>query len=115
MSAGLDTDCNAGNLGCLLGIRGGLAALDTGTYDWRGPIADRLFLPGADGGRAISDAVTEAVRLANIGRALNGMAPLAPKGGAQFHFTLPGSVQGFRGAGARCATSAARRERGSLL
>ncbi|MCS6880109.1 MAG: ADP-ribosylglycohydrolase family protein [Oscillochloridaceae bacterium] len=100
VSAGLDTDCNAGNLGCLLGIRGGLAALDAGPYDWRSPIADRLFLPGADGGRAISDALTEAVRVANIGRALHGLPPLAPKGGAQFHFTLPGSVQGFRGAGA---------------
>jgi len=100
VSAGLDTDCNAGNLGCLLGIRGGLAALDAGPYDWRGPIADRLFLPGADGGRAITDAVNEAVRIANIGRALHGLPPLAPKDGAQFHFTLPGSVQGFRGEGA---------------
>ncbi len=100
VSAGLDTDCNAGNLGCLLGIRGGLAALDADPYDWRGPVADRLFLPGADGGRAITDAVTEALRVANIGRALHGLPPLAPKGGAQFHFSLPGSVQGFRGEGA---------------
>jgi hypothetical protein len=32
----------------------------------------------------------------NIGRALAGAAPVAPKGGARFHFELPGSAQGFR-------------------
>ena len=47
-TAGYDTDCNAGNVGCLLGIRGGLAAL-TGGYDWRTPVNDRLYLPAADG------------------------------------------------------------------
>ena len=34
-----------------------------------------------------------------MGRALNGEAPLAPKGGARFHFALPGSVQGFQAEG----------------
>ena len=38
-TAGWDTDCNSGNLGCLLGIRNGLAAFDEGV-DWRGPVAD---------------------------------------------------------------------------
>ncbi len=67
-----------------------------GEIDWRGPVADRLYLSSADGGRAISDAAHETIRLVNIGRALAGEAPLAPKGGARFHFELPGSVQGFR-------------------
>ena len=93
-SAGWDTDCNAGNLGCLLGIKNGLAGLEDGG-DWRGPVADRLYLPTADGGRAISDAVQETYHVANIGRALQGQEPLAPKGGARFHFELPGSTQGF--------------------
>jgi hypothetical protein len=93
-TCGWDTDCNAGNLGCLLGLRGGLAGLEGGP-DWRGPLADRLYLPTADGGRAISDAAYEALQIANIGRALRGLAPLAPKGGARYHFELPGSVQGF--------------------
>ena len=57
-TAGWDTDCNSGNVGCLLGIESGLAAID-GDYDWRGPVADRLYLSTADGGRAITDAVTE--------------------------------------------------------
>jgi hypothetical protein len=95
-------DCNAGNLGCLLGIRGGLAAFEGG-YDWRGPLADRLFISSADGGRAISDALSESLVVANAGRALAGMPPLAPKDGARFHFSQPGSLQGFQALGARLA------------
>lgn len=94
-TSGWDTDCNAGNVGCLLGIKNGLAAFESGP-DWRGPIADRLYLPTADGGDAITDAARETYRVVNIGRALQGLAPLAPKGGARFHFELPGSVQGWR-------------------
>ncbi len=93
-TAGWDTDCNAGNVGCLLGIKNGLAGIDAGP-DWRGPVADRLYLPTADGGRAVTDAVRETYAVVNIGRALAGEAPLAPKHGARFHFELPGSVQGF--------------------
>lgn len=93
-TGGWDTDCNSGNLGCLLGIKNGLAGLEAGP-DWRGPVADRLYLPTADGGRCITDAATEALSIANAGRALAGLAPHAPKGGARFHFELPGSVQGF--------------------
>ncbi len=94
-TGGWDTDCNSGNLGCLLGIRGGLAGIDAGP-DWRGPVADRLYLSTADGGRAITDAVAEAYRIVNAGRALAGLEPVQPKGGARFHFDLPGAVQGFR-------------------
>jgi len=94
-TAGWDTDCNAGNVGCLLGIKNGLAGIESGP-DFRGTVADRLYLPTADGGRAITDAVTEAIRLANAGRALSGQPSTTPKGGAQYHFELPGAVQGFR-------------------
>lgn len=93
-TAGWDTDCNSGNVGCLLGIKNGLAGIDAGP-DWRGPVADRLFLPTADGGRAITDAVQETYQVVNVGRALAGLDPVAPKAGARFHFELPGSVQGF--------------------
>ena len=93
-TCGWDTDCNSGNVGCLLGIKNGLATIDAGP-DWRGPVADRMYLSSADGGRAITDAVTETYHLANVGRALSGREPVAPKSGARFHFELPGSVQGF--------------------
>jgi ADP-ribosylglycohydrolase len=94
-TSGWDTDCNSGNVGCFMGIKNGLAGIDAGP-DWRGPVADRLYLPTADGGRTISDAVQESYAIINIGRALAGQAPLAPKAGARFHFELPGSVQGFQ-------------------
>jgi ADP-ribosylglycohydrolase len=94
-TAGWDTDCNSGNLGCLLGIKDGLATFDNGN-DWRGPVADRLYLPAADSGRSITDAVIETQHIVNMGRALAGKEPIMPKNGARFHFEFPGSVQGFR-------------------
>jgi len=94
-TAGWDTDCNSGNLGCLLGIKNGLAGLDVGP-DWRGPVADRLFLAAADGGRSVTDALIETYHIVNAGRALQQKAPITPKNGARFHFDLPGSVHGFR-------------------
>jgi len=93
-TAGYDTDCNSGNVGCLLGIKNGLATLDAGP-DWRGPVADRLYLPTADGGRAITDAVRESYEIINTARGLAGLEKTSPKNGARFHFSLPGSVQGF--------------------
>ena len=48
-TAGWDTDCNSGNVGCLLGIKNGLAGIDAGP-DWRAPVADRMYISTADGG-----------------------------------------------------------------
>jgi ADP-ribosylglycohydrolase len=95
-TAGWDTDCNAGNVGCLLGIMLGLEGIDAGA-DFRGPIADRLLISSADGGFSINDAVKMAYYIAGLGQQLAGGEPIAkPKQGAQFHFSLPGSRQGFR-------------------
>ncbi|MEM5776528.1 MAG: ADP-ribosylglycohydrolase family protein, partial [Anaerolineaceae bacterium] len=94
-TAGWDTDCNAGNLGCLLGIRGGLNAL-TGGPDWLSPLADRLFLVSAEGGEVITDALRSAGEVVNTARALRGLPGWEPKDGARFHFEAPGAVQGFR-------------------
>jgi ADP-ribosylglycohydrolase len=93
-TCGWDTDCNSGNLGCLLGLRNGLRGFES-EHDWRGPVADRIYLSTAEGGRAITDVAAEAVRIANVGRALAGQVPVHPKRGARFHFDLPGAVQGF--------------------
>jgi ADP-ribosylglycohydrolase len=94
-TSGWDTDCNSGNVGCLLGIKNGLATIDQSPVDWRGPVEDRLYLATADGGRAISDAVIETFHVVNVGRALAGEEQRVPKNGARFHFELPGAVQGF--------------------
>jgi hypothetical protein len=68
-----------------------------GGKDWRGPVADRLYLPAADGGRSITDAVIETDHIVNLGRALVGEEPESKKEGARFHFEYNGSVQGFTG------------------
>ena len=72
-TCGWDTDCNSGNVGCLLGIKNGLAGIDRGP-DWRGPVADRMYLATAEGGRGITDAVAETIHIVNSGRALAGAA-----------------------------------------
>ncbi len=94
-TAGWDTDCNSANVGCIMGIKNGLAGINAGP-DWRTPLADQLYLPTAEGGRSITDAVTETYHVVNIGRALAGQPRVAPKNGARFHFSLPGSLQSFR-------------------
>jgi ADP-ribosylglycohydrolase len=94
-TAGWDTDCNAGNVGCLFGIRLGLAGIDAGP-DFRNPIADRMYVSTADGGASITDAVIEANALIEAGHRLAGSrASARPKNGARFNFDFPGSLQGF--------------------
>ena len=93
-TAGWDTDCNAGNVGCILATAQGLAVFDDAP-DLRGPINDRLFLPTADGGRAITDAVIETGALVRTARALVGAEPWVPKEGARFHFDVPAATHGF--------------------
>src|SRR5208283_799288 len=71
-TSGWDTDCNAGNVGCLLGAMLGLDGLEAGR-DWRGPVADRMLISSADGGGAINDAVRVTYRLVDLGRRLAGV------------------------------------------
>ncbi len=94
-TSGWDTDCNSGNLGCLMGIKNGLAGIDAGLTDWRGPVADRIYVPTADPSWGISDCVREADAIIEAGLRLSGGDYKPPKDGAQFHFSYPGSVQGF--------------------
>ena len=98
-TCGWDTDCNSANVGCIVGVLGGLATIDSG-YDWRDPVSDRLFLPTADGGRCISDAVIEAQEVIRMAHAIRDLVYEPPKAGARFNFAFPGSVQGFSSNGA---------------
>lgn len=93
-TSGWDTDCNSANVGCLMGLRLGLEGLEAGP-DFRGPVADRVYIPTADGGRTVTDALHEALEVARIGRALAHEPVKEPKKGARFHFCLPGAIQGF--------------------
>ena len=97
-TCGWDTDCNSGNVGCLMGIKNGLEGIDSSMskgLDWRGPVADRIYIPTAEPSRSISDCATEATHIINTARIMRGQEKWMPKQGAQFHFELPGSVQGF--------------------
>ena len=70
-----------------MGIKQGLAGIDAGLsrgLDWRGPVADRIYVP-TDPSWGISDCVRETQQIVNAGLALGGEA-WRPKNGAQFHF-----------------------------
>ena len=92
-TCGWDTDCNSGNVGCLFALMHGLSGFEGGP-DWRGPLADRALISSADGGYSINDAARIAYDIARLGMQLAGAPPLQMPA-EQFHFSLPGSVQGF--------------------
>ena len=55
-TSGWDTDCNSGNIGCLMGIKDGLAGLVDRSRLIAGPSPIRMYIPTADGGNAVTDA-----------------------------------------------------------
>lgn len=91
-SAGWDTDCNAGNVGCLNGIRLGLEGLSKGP-DYRKSVSDRMYVVSADGGSCVTDAVIETRKIVKAAYALNG-EEIPPKM-KRYSFEYPGSTQGF--------------------
>ncbi len=91
-SAGLDTDSNAGTVGCLNGIRLGLDAI-TEEVDLREPVADRLLVVTADGGSCVSDAESEAKVIVRAMERARGEQPSDQ--GARFTFSYRGSTSGI--------------------
>ncbi len=95
VSAGWDTDCNGGNVGCLNAIRLGLDAIDADA-DMRAPVADRMYVVSSDGGDCLFDAVQESRKLVRAAASLNGENPAAQGIPAEkFAFEYRGSTQGF--------------------
>lgn len=91
-SSGWDTDCNAGNVGCLNGIRLGLDAVTSGV-DLRTPVADRMYVVTADGGSCVSDAVIQTRRILRAAAIYTGKQP--PPAAPRFGFEFRGARQGF--------------------
>lgn len=91
-SAGWDTDCNAGNVGCLNGIRLGLDGFKRST-DLRKAVADRLYVVSADGGSCVSDAVLETRKILKAACRLECEPVDFPE--TRMAFEYPGAVQGI--------------------
>lgn len=91
-TAAWDTDCNAGNVGCLNGIRLGVDAINR-QVDFRSPVADRILVVTSDGGECITDAVREARKIIVAAAALQKKS--ATVSDKKFSFEFRGAVQGF--------------------
>ena len=94
-TSGWDTDCNSGNVGCILGIKNGLAGLKSGP-DYISPINDIIYCPTAVGGETITDALTESYKIINTARKINKLDKKNIKNNARFHFEMPDSTQGWK-------------------
>ena len=94
---GWDTDCNAGNVGTVLGV---MVGLDGIAPKYREPINDSIVLSSISGYLNILDIPTYAKELALLGYRMSGETP--PKdlscheGEIYFDFELPGSTHNFR-------------------
>lgn len=91
-SAAWDTDCNAGNVGALNGIRLGIGGINAGA-DFRGPVADRMYVVTSDGGSVVTDAVLETKKIVEAAARMRGEEVSVSK--ARYTFEYPGAVQGF--------------------
>lgn len=97
--AGWDTDCNAGNVGTVLGVACGLDGLPE---RYRRPIGDAIVCSGISGYLNIVDIPTFSQELAVLGYQLKGEAVPASlsdscrHGEIHFDFDLPGSTHGMR-------------------
>jgi ADP-ribosylglycohydrolase len=96
---GWDTDCNAGNVGTIMGVASGLAGLGK---HYTKPINDSIVLSGISGYLNILDIPTYAKELCLLGYELAGEeAPSELKesfkeGEIHFDFELPGSTHNMR-------------------
>lgn len=94
---GWDTDCNAGNVGTIAGVYGGLKSIPK---HYRDPINDGVVLSGISGYLNILDIPTYAKELVALGYKLAGEEiPSNLKqnfGEIYFDFSLPGSTHNFR-------------------
>lgn len=96
---GWDTDCNAGNVGTILGVMCGVDGL---LDHYRKPINDGIILSGISGYLNILDVPTYAKEVALLGYRIAGervpeeLAGSVKDGEVHFDFELPGSTHNMR-------------------
>lgn len=97
---GWDTDCNVGNIATIMGVRGGLEAID---YDkWRKPMNDLLICSSVVGSFNIMDIPYGAAYIARLAARLSGETLpepyrfIAEKRIDACHFEYPGSTHAIR-------------------
>ena len=93
-TAGWDTDCNSGNVGCYMGIKNGLEGIQKGA-DFITPVNDTLYITSARGSETMTDALTESQNIINIRRKLDGLEHQSIKNNARYNFEMETSTQGW--------------------
>jgi len=94
---GWDTDCNAGNVGVIIGVANGLKDID---MYWRNAFSDFMATSSVVGSLNINDVPTLAKRVAGYGALYNGRQlpdDIAEKDHIYYDFRLPGSTHAMRG------------------
>lgn len=92
-NGGWDTDCNAGNVGAVMGVLCGVKGIPD---RWRRPMNDVFTLASLTGSRNIMDIAQAADLFIGHGHRQAGVS--APRR-ARYHWDYPGSTQGFRAFG----------------
>lgn len=87
---GWDTDCNAGNVGAIMGVAVGLEGIPD---SWRTPMNDVQVNASSIGARNLTDIPACADLFVRLGRQVAGLPP-EPRP-ARYHFDYPGATQGF--------------------
>jgi hypothetical protein len=95
---GLDTDCNSGNLGAVLGVFGGLESID---HTMRRKMNDVAICSSILGEQNMGDIPTQAKYIALRGYVLNAQEPpetlcVAQNSGLYLDFAFTGSTHGLR-------------------
>jgi len=90
-NAGWDTDCNAGNVGAILGAAVGLGGI---AAHWRAAMNDELVTASLCGARNLWDLPACADLFAKLGAQLAGLEPTPAL--PRYAFDYPGATHGFR-------------------
>ena len=105
--AGWDTDCNAGNVGAIMGVAMGLHGIGP---QWREPVNDVLVTAGLLGTRNLTDIPHCADLFSILGARISGEEPTPAL--PRYHFGYPGATHGFQAEGNRGAVLALRQVEG---